>query len=90
MHVLYCVLKESQDPGMVQFKSPFEMRLFMMAPNSEESIQISHPAAAANCSDVPIFRLIEMVFSQAAAQLSPVSFFDSSIGSLEPNFKKEL
>lgn len=57
---------------MTQLKSPFGMRLFMISPDSQGRIQIRHPAAAANCSRVPILPLIEMVLSQTGAQLDPV------------------
>ncbi|KAM7542752.1 hypothetical protein Aperf_G00000014405 [Anoplocephala perfoliata] len=66
-------IKEARNPGMTQLKSPFGMRLFMISPGANGRIQIKHPAAAANCSDVPTFRLVEMVLSQTGAQLDPVS-----------------
>lgn len=58
---------------MTQIKSPFGMRVFMISPYSDNNIKIEHPAAAANCSNVPIRRLIEMVLPQAGAGLDPVS-----------------
>lgn len=66
-------IKEARNSGMTQLKSPFGMRLFMISSDGKGRIQIKHPAAAANCSDVPIFSLIEMVLSQGGAQLDPNS-----------------
>ncbi|KAH9280999.1 hypothetical protein ECG_06497 [Echinococcus granulosus] len=66
-------IKGTHDSNMVQFKSPFGMRLFMVSPNRGKRIQINHPAASTNCSDVPIFRLVEMVLSQTSMHLDPTS-----------------
>nr|CDS31385.2 expressed conserved protein [Hymenolepis microstoma] len=67
MHLMEGPIKRSE-PSMTQIKSPFGTRVFMISPNSNDNVRIEHPAAAANCSNVPIFRLIEMVLSQAGAQ----------------------
>ncbi len=44
--------------------------VWMLAPETEKDKNsppvFSHPAAAANCSDVPIFRLVHAVLSQNA------------------------
>lgn len=71
---VFCSLKEARESNMVQVKSPLGMRLLMLSPNREERIQINHPAASTNCSDVPIFRLMEMSLSQTSLQPDPVSF----------------
>ncbi|VDM36411.1 unnamed protein product [Hydatigera taeniaeformis] len=64
----FCLLKGARDSNMVEFKSPFSMSLFMVSPNREERIQINHPAASANCSDVPIFRLVKVALSHSSSQ----------------------
>ncbi|VDO00246.1 unnamed protein product [Rodentolepis nana] len=66
-------IKEASEPSMTQIKSPFGVRVFMVSPNSNYNVKIEHPAAAANCSNVPILRLIEMVLSQTDDQPDFVS-----------------
>ncbi|VDD75773.1 unnamed protein product [Mesocestoides corti] len=61
-------MKETTD---MKFKSPFGLRVFMMRPGLGSSVRITHPAAAANCSDVPIISLVEMLLSEASMQLDP-------------------
>ncbi|KAM3179129.1 hypothetical protein ACTXT7_001176 [Hymenolepis weldensis] len=72
-------IKEASEPSMTQIKSPFGMRVFMISPHSDNNIKIEHPAAAANCSNVPIFRLIEMVLSQTGTGLDPLSDNDYTL-----------
>lgn len=72
-------IKEASEPSMTQIKSPFGTRVFMISPNSNDNVRIEHPAAAANCSNVPIFRLIEMVLSQAGAQSDIVQSTEATV-----------